>query len=310
MNSTLAIKGFFYFGTGAGLPSLVRNVSAMAVDFESEWFLFDCGEGTQQRIMKSPLKMTRLTHIFISHFHGDHLYGLPGLLATMQLQGITSPLTIVGPKGIKNYVEFIYDISGSRKKRVLNFIEIDEANTPKEIYEHQAFTVIAAKMKHKITCFGFRLNMKNLPGRFDNKKADELGVPNNALRKDLVQGKEITLENGEIIKPEMLISEERKNQDFTYITDTSVCENISLLAKNSDFLHHECTFMDDETELAKKSGHCTFDQVVEIADKIGIKQLQLAHFSPRYDSFSLANDLQKKPYKILLTRDNKYYKVK
>jgi ribonuclease Z len=303
----MRIKGFYYFGTGAGLPSLRRNVSAMAVDFEGEWFLFDCGEGTQQRIMRSPFKMARLSHIFISHFHGDHLYGLPGLLSTMQLQGVTSPLTIIGPKGIKEFIQFVYKTSQSKFKREITYIEIDNINEPETVYQHRAFDVLASKMKHRITCYAYRLSMKDLPGKFDNNKAEEFGIPNDERRGKLVNGETVTLDDGTVINPKDLVSETIQNADFTYVTDTAVCENIELIAKDSEYLHHECTFMDDETELAEKSGHCTLNQVIETASKINIKQLQLAHFSSRYDLYDdQTESFNHLPYKVIFTRDKLY----
>ena len=303
----MRIKGFYYFGTGAGLPSLRRNVSAMAVDFEGEWFLFDCGEGTQQQIMRSPFKMSRLSHIFISHFHGDHLYGLPGLLSTMQLQGVTSPITIVGPKGIKEYVQFVYKTSQSKFKREINFVEIDNVNEPEKVYEHEYFHVLASKMRHRITCYAYRLVMHDLPGKFDNKKATEIGVPNDERRGKLVSGHSITLDNGKIIAPKDLVSDTISNPDFTYVTDTAVCTNINLIAKNSEYLHHECTFMDDETELAEKSGHCTLNQVIDIAKTAKVKQLQLAHFSSRYDNYdSNEESFNELPFKVVFTKDRLY----
>ncbi|MCB0278202.1 MAG: ribonuclease Z [Calditrichaeota bacterium] len=299
----MKIKRFHYFGTGAGLPSLRRNVSAMAVDFESEWFLFDCGEGTQQRIMASPLKMSRLTHIFISHFHGDHLYGLPGLLSTMQLQGIYHDLTIIGPAGIKEYVEYVYRVSKSTFKRVINYVEINSVDNPMRVFESSSFSVDAALMKHRITCYGFRLKMHDLPGKFNVEKADELGIPNDSRRSELVKGNPITLDNNEVIQPEQLVSAPIENRDFTYITDTAVCDNVVNLAQNSHFLHHECTFMEGEEDLAAKSGHCTISEVIEMAEKAGVKQLQLAHFSSRYDDYQLPQEFDHLPFSVILTRD-------
>ena len=304
---SLRIKGSYYFGTGAGLPSLIRNVSAMAIDFEKEWFLFDCGEGTQQRIMASPFKMTRLTHIFISHFHGDHIYGLPGLLATMQLQGVTTPLTLVGPKGLKGYVDFIFNLSESRYKRQMNFIELDVSKKGVfEAYSHKGFTVTAARMKHKIPCLGYRLNMNNLDGKLDPDKANELGIPSDARRRDLVSGKTVTLDNGDVITSEMVVSKPRYNPDFTYITDTSMCKNAEDLAAQTDIFHHECTFMEDEEELALKSGHSTLTQVLNLANICKVKQLQLAHFSPRYDTYTFQSKLKEEAFRIIFTKDQLY----
>lgn len=300
----MKIKRFYYFGTGAGLPSLFRNVSAMAVDFENEWFLFDCGEGTQQKIMHSDYKMSRLSHIFISHFHGDHLYGLPGLLATMQLQGLEDKLTIVAPKGIKNFLDFVFQTSGTKIKRDVRFVELEYLKKPEIVYEHSDFKLEAASLSHRINCFGYRLRMNDLPGHFDSKKADELEIPRDAGRKKLVQGESIQLDNGKIIHPSDLVSPPTPNPDFTYITDTKPCKNISLLSEKSDYLHHECTFAEGEEDLALKSGHCTLNQVLDIARQAEVKQLHLAHFSSRHNTKLFRRKIEKESFKSILTEDD------
>jgi ribonuclease Z len=300
----LKIKQFHYFGTGAGLPSLFRNVSAMAVDFENEWFLFDCGEGTQQSIIKSPYKMSRLTHIFISHFHGDHLYGLPGLIATMQLQGIDHDLTIIAPKGIQAYLDSVFQVSGTKIKRQINFIELDPLKTATNIYTHSSFTVKAITLSHRITCFGYRLEMRQMSGKFDNNKANELGIPKDQSRKMLIQGETITLSDGRTIQPSDVVSDPIYNPHFTYVTDTRVCPEISELAHGTDYLHHECTFSNDEEELAEISGHCTVGQVLDIAEKAEVKQLHLAHFSSRHDKRTFRSLIKEKPFQIFLTKDD------
>lgn len=299
----MKIKRFHYFGTSAGLPSLFRNVSAMAVDFESEWFLFDCGEGTQQSIIKSPYKMSRLTHIFISHFHGDHLYGLPGLLATMQLQGVDHELTIIAPKGIQSYINFVFELSGTRLKRQVNFIELEADRKSKYIYEHRHFRVRAVTLSHRITCFAYRLEMKELAGKFDNQKANELAIPQDHSRKLLIQGESIELSDGRKIKPEDVVSKPVYNPHFTYVTDTRVCPQILEIAKDTDYLHHECTFSNDEEELADISGHCTIGQVLDIAEKVKTKQLHLAHFSSRHDKRTFRNLIKKHKFQVFLTKD-------
>lgn len=300
----MRIKGFYYFGTGAGLPSLYRNVSAMAVDFESEWMLFDCGEGTQQRIIHSDYKFSRLTHIFISHFHGDHVYGLPGLLATMQLQGIEHPLTIIGPAGVKQYLDQVFKFSGTNLKRPMNFIEIKHIGTPEIVYRHSQFQVTAAKMDHRVTCYGYRISMADLPGKFNAQKADDLGIPQTEVRKQLIRGESVHLEDGRTIQPQDVVSEPIYNPDFTYITDTKLTKNIHLLADGTDVLHHECTFTDDEADLAAMSGHVTLGQVLSVADEANVKQLQLSHFSSRYDNQSFRNLTRNRPYRVIMCKDD------
>lgn len=247
--------------------------------------------------------MSRLTHIFISHFHGDHLYGLPGLLSTMQLQGIDHELTIIAPKGIKDYLDVVFQTSGTTLKRPVNFIELSPSKETKIIYEHKHFRVSAVTLSHRITCFGYRLEMKELAGKFDNEKANELGIPRDHTRKLLIRGEGITLSDGREISPSDVVSDPVYNPHFTYVTDTRVCPQIIELAKDSDYLHHECTFANDEEELADISGHCTIGQVLEIAERARTKQLHLAHFSSRHDKRTFRKLIQKHDFQVFLTKD-------
>lgn len=273
-------------GTSSGKPTLRRNVSALAVVGEGEWWLFDCGEATQMQIARAGLSPQKLVGIFISHLHGDHFNGLPGLLSSMALDNREKELTLVAPTGVGEFLEMTARLKICFVNFPLNLIEFNERSfadkAEKLVYESPRFTVVTRPLDHRIFALGFRLEEKIKPGRFNLERARELGVPAGPLYSRLQAGKSVTLADGRVIDPSEVLGEPRPGKVVSYCLDTRPCANAIKLSENADWLIHEATYTDDHIEESHHFGHSTAVQAAEIAAKAKAKQLLLTHFSSRY----------------------------
>ncbi|MBP6822166.1 MAG: ribonuclease Z [Acidobacteria bacterium] len=273
-------------GTSSGKPTLRRNVSALAVVGEGEWWLFDCGEGTQMQIARAGLSPQKLVGIFISHLHGDHFNGLPGLLSSMALDNREKELTLVAPTGVREYLDLTARLKICFVNFPLNLIEFNERSfadkAEKLVYESPRFTVVTRPLDHRIFALGFRLEEKIKPGRFNLERARELGVPAGPLYSQLQSGKPVTLADGRVITPSEVLGEPRPGKVVSYCLDTRPCTNAARLAANADWLIHEATYTDDHIEESHHFGHSTAIQAAEIAAEAQAQKLLLTHFSSRY----------------------------
>lgn len=265
-------------GTGGAIPTLRRNLPAVALQREGDIFLFDCGEGTQVQLIRASLSPGKLSAIFLSHLHGDHVTGLPGLLMTMMHQAREKPLFIFGPPGTKEYLNLIRKCLGFNPPYLLDIREISEGR----VYSGSGFWVEAVGVDHKPHTFAFSLEEEPRPGRFFPDKAKELGVPKGPLFGKLQRGETLTLEGGEVITPSMVMGPSRKGRKFVYVTDTRPCPQIIELAKEADFLIHEGMFASDMEEEARLKGHSTISQAARIAVEAKVKKLVITHISSRY----------------------------
>lgn len=272
----------FFLGTGAGMPAKLRNVTSIALKLLEErgaiW-LFDCGEATQHQILHTSIKPRRIEKIFITHLHGDHLYGLPGLLSSRSFQGGESEVTIYGPKGIKEYIHLSLSISQSYLKYPINVIEIEEGI----IFEDDQFIVEAGLLDHGIPSYGYRVVEKDKPGTLLAEKLKAAGVKPGPIFKKIKNGERVVLEDGRVIEPEEFLGPPQKGRIVTILGDTRVCENALKLAKKADILVHEATFSKGEEHLAFKYFHSTTKQAAEIALQADCKKLCLTHISSRYE---------------------------
>ncbi len=275
-------------GTSSAAPTLRRWLSATALLRNGEVFLFDCGEGTQFRFMKADLPRRKFGHIFITHLHGDHIFGLGGFISTMNLGQRDTPLEIWGPKGIKRFVEFV--VGFPRPARLGFDLQIHEipANYSGVILENDEYYVQTTPLDHSIPAFGYRFQEKDRPGRFDAEKADALGVPFGPERGRLQRGETITLDDGTVIHPDQLIGEPRPGKSMAYVTDTAFCVNARKLAEDVDLLIHEATFSDELLEMAILRKHSTIRHAATIAREAGARKFVATHFSTRYDGPALA----------------------
>ena len=271
-----------FLGTGAGSPSKQRNVSSVALRLLEErnaiW-LFDVGEATQHQILNTTIRPRKIEKIFITHLHGDHIFGLPGLLSSRSFQGGNEPLTIYGPVGIKWFVVTALQVSESRLSYPLHFVEIDHEG---EVFHDRGFTVIAKKLDHKIACYGYRVIEADHPGELQVDKLREMNIPSGPVYGQLKAGKTVTLDDGRTVDGKEFIGKPQKGRIVAICGDTRKTENAVKLAKDADVLVHESTFAKDEVKLARSYYHTTSLQAAEIAKRAGAKQLLLNHISARY----------------------------
>lgn len=272
----------FFLGTGAGIPAKLRNVTSIALKLLEErgsvW-LFDCGEATQHQILHTNLKPRRVEKIFITHLHGDHIYGLPGFLSSRSFQGGESRVTIYGPTGIKEYVETSLSVSQTYLKYPLNFVEVHDGI----VFEDEQFTVEAKLLEHGISSYGYRIVEKDHPGILLIDKLREMGVPPGPIFKRIKNGEIVTLENGTVIDGKQFTGPDIKGRVVTILGDTRQCEAAKKLAQDADLLVHEATFSDGEEKLAHEYNHSTTVQAASTAKAANVKKLCLTHISSRYD---------------------------
>lgn len=270
-----------FLGTNAGVPSLQRNVTSMALRMFEErrtFWLFDCGEATQHQILRSSLKLSKLEKVFITHLHGDHIFGLPGLLSSRAYQGGTTKLAVYGPPGLKQFVDVSLTLSQSRIEYELEVVE----HTGGMVYEDQDITVESLLLDHRVDSYGYRIAEKDKAGSLDLKRLADYGLKPGPAYGRLKRGESLDLGNGQVLKPEDVLGSPKKGRIVTILGDTRPCDNVIPLAKDADLLVHEATFMDDLKESAYNYHHCTSIQAAEAARQAGAKELILTHFSSRY----------------------------
>lgn len=269
-----------FLGTSSGVPTRSRNVSSVALRLpqRGELWLFDCGEGTQHQVMRSDLKISQLTRIFVTHLHGDHIFGLMGLLATCGLAGNTSRVDIYGPPNLNEYLTACRRYSGTHFSYPVQVHTVQ----PGIVYEDDEFTVICDLLTHRVTTFGYRVTEKDRSGRFDIDKAKALEIPPGRVYGQLKRGETVTLLDGRTINGKDLCGETEIGRKIAYCTDTVFCDNAVSLAVDADLLIHEATFAHRDADLAFQRLHSTSTMAAQTALAAGVKQLIMTHFSPRY----------------------------
>ena len=274
-----------FLGTSSGVPTLNRNVSSLALKLsqKAEVWLFDCGEGTQIQLMKSNIKSSQIKKIFITHMHGDHIYGLPGLLASIGLAGSSSGIEIYGPAPLKNFIDACLYNSSSRLAYSLKFHVVENAAHNKEIlFEDSELEVKVAPLKHRIPSFAYRVNEKARPGRFDVDKAKLQKIPPSPVYAALQRGEEVRLDDGRFFSGKDFCGPPRPGSSMVYCTDTVYTDSAIEISRDANLLIHEATYAFKETEMAYERGHSTATMAAQIAAKANVEQLILTHLSPRY----------------------------
>lgn len=286
-----------FLGTSAGTITAERNVSAIALDLIKErnvLWLFDCGEGTQHQMLKAKLSLAKLEHIFITHLHGDHLFGLPGVLTTRSLMQNMSPLTLYGPKGIKQFIETVINISYSWLTYPLTIIEIEH---PMVVLDNEQFTVTCDALQHRVPCFGYRIVEKESTPKLDVERLRAENVPLGPHYGELKLGKTVQLEDGRLIDGKVYFGETKPGKKIAILGDTIPCDASINLAKDVDVLVHEATQKHDLVDKANERGHSTTLQAANIAQQSGAKKLIITHISPRYrlsDNLSIIDECRQR----------------
>jgi ribonuclease Z len=266
-----------FLGTSAGVPSREKATSCIAVRNGSDIILMDCGEGSQRQMMISPFSFMKIRAILITHLHGDHVFGLPGLLQTMSLSGRKDPVTVYGPKGIKNCVEVF--MSATEGDTVYP-LEVEEVSGG-EIIEVGNSTISVYSTEHGIPSVGYVVKEKDRPGKLDREKALSLGIKDGPEMAKLKNGETV---NG--VSPEQVVGQPVKGVSISYTGDTMPCQSVVDGSKDVTVLIHECTYMSPETELSKEHLHSTTLQAALEAKECGADYLILTHVSHRYCDLS------------------------
>jgi len=274
-------------GTSSAVPTLTRGLSSTALIREGDVFLFDCGEGTQVQLMRAGVRRSRIHSIFIGHLHGDHLYGIIGLLSTLHLDGREAPLNVFGPEGLRVFLNAAFRTSDLQFAFRLTIREFPRGYRGR-VLDEEEFYVDALPLDHSIFCLGWRFQEKAKPGVFNLEKAEELGIPSGPLYGKLQHGENITLADGHVITPDMVLGAPRPGKSVVYCLDTQFSERSIELADKCTALIHETTFGTDAAEMARERKHSTMEDAARVAREAAAENLIATHFSSRYDGRQLA----------------------
>lgn len=247
--------------------------------------MIDCGEGTQVQLRKNKVKFTKISHIFISHLHGDHFYGLIGLISSFSLLSRVTDLHIYGPKGLKEIIQLQLKLSQSWTNYGIHFHEL-ESKESELIFEDEKVSVHTIPLKHRVYTNGFLFKEKEGDRKLNIEAIEKLAI-DVCYYKKIKKGGAITLEDGTLVNNERLTFPGEPIKSYAFCSDTAYTETIVPLLQNVDLLYHEATFLESEAQLAKKTMHATASQAAKIASKANVKALLLGHYSTRYENVDL-----------------------
>lgn len=276
---------FTVLGSSSALPTSTRNLSAYVLHIHERIFLLDCGEGTQIQLRKNKIKSGRLNHIFISHIHGDHTFGLFGLLSSFNLMGRKNDLHIYGPSELDNILNIHLELFDIKLMYTLVFHRVD-CGRSERIYEDKLVYVDSFPLLHRIPTSGYLFVEKEKPRSLKPEMIELYDIPIQQ-RSGIKHGEDFISESGQKIPNKVLTDEPPPCRSFAYCTDTMFNRGIVSKIKNIDLLFHESTYMEDDANLAKNNFHSTAREAAMIAKEAGVKQLILGHFSTRYKDLNL-----------------------
>lgn len=277
----------YFLGTSASVPSRDRNMSGTALVLCAErgtFWLIDCAEGTQHQLLRSPLRLSKLEKLFVTHLHGDHIYGIPGLLSSRAAQAVTRPLAVYGPPGIRDFIQ--HGLS-TRQSPLSYGLQIEEIASGL-VYKDSDFTVTAQLLEHGIASYGYRFQEQDRPGHIRTDKLREFGIPEGPILQLIKKGQSIVLPDGRTIAPEDLVGPVRRGRCVVICGDTVPTAQTIELAKDADVLVHEATFAMSESAHAWRKFHSTTQDAARLARDANVKTLIMTHISVRYDQAQCA----------------------
>ncbi|TVQ98248.1 MAG: ribonuclease Z [Deltaproteobacteria bacterium] len=267
-----------FLGTGSARPTPQRSVACVALSLGGEAVLFDCGEGAQLQATRAGFKPSRLHAVCITHFHGDHINGLPGFIGTMGLNGHRDRVALVSPRGLRRYLQVLRELSILHPAFPLDLHDAAQ-DVP---FATDDWRIESFPLDHRLPCHGYLFREKDLPGRFDLEHAIALGIPRGPLFGKLQRGESVRLDDGRTISPEQVLGLPRRGRSVAYVTDTRPCSHLVEAVRGVDVLIHEATYTHEFADLANERGHSTAVQAAEVARDAGVGRLILTHVSTRY----------------------------
>lgn len=295
-------------GSSSALPTSDRFLTAQVLNVNERFFLLDCGEGTQIQLRRCKIPFGKIRHIFISHLHGDHLFGLPGLLSTFNLLGRVCELHIYAHKTLKQimnqflgqfYTNLGFDV-------IYHPLEDDKYSL---VYEDKSIQVFSFPLRHRIPCWGFLFKEKKKLRNIKKELISLYGIPIREII-NIKNGNDFITEDGNKISNKILTIEPLKTKSFAYITDTEALQSIVEIIKGVDLLYHESTFLNEDSELASLTGHSTAAEAANIASKAGVSRLVIGHFSTRYKNYSNFLEQAKAVFpNVIMAEDGKTFEI-
>lgn len=293
-------------GCYSATPRTMTNPTSQVLEVKNNMFLIDCGEGTQVQLRRAKIKFSRINHIFISHLHGDHFFGLPGLISTFRLLGRESELHIYGPKGIKEAITLFLKLGDSWTNYPLIFHELTSKES-KLIYEDDKVMVTTLPLIHRVYTNGFLFQEKPNPRTLNMEAVAKFKIDRSQFN-NIKNGKDMVLDDGTVIENEKLTFDPPEPRAYAFCSDTLYNEGIVPLIKNATALYHESTFLESELHLCQKTKHSTAKQAASIAKQANVGTLILGHYSTRYKTIALFKEEAKEVFvNVELAEDGKVF---
>lgn len=293
-------------GCYAATPRTLTNPTSQVLEINNHVILIDCGEGTQVELRRHKIKFSRINHIFISHLHGDHFFGLPGFISTMRLLGRDKELHVYGPKGIKEAITLLLKLGDSWTNYPLLFHELTSKET-ELIFEDDKISVSTIPLDHRVYTNGYLFKEKLGKRKLNVAAVEKYGI-DKAYYNNIKNGRDITLDNGSIVPNKELTYDPPKPKSYAFCSDTIYDESLADKVKEVDVLYHESTFLDSEAHLAAKTKHATAKQAAQVAKDANVKTLVLGHYSTRYKSIELFKEEASTVFpNVLLADDGKTF---
>lgn len=271
-------------GAASATPTSNNYTTSQLLKFREHFFLIDCGEGAQKQLRRSKTKFSRINHIFISHLHGDHFFGLVGLLSSFHLLGRTTPLTVYGPPKLKEIILTQFRAAGTFTSYPISFV-VTQHKVPQVLLETDAYTISSFPLKHRIATTGFLFQEKPLKRGLNKEAADKLGIPVCDYHW-IKEGRDWTSDEGKVVRNEEITFDPPRPLSYAFASDTMYVPETAKYVQGVDLLYHESTFCEDKADRATQTMHSTAKQAAQVAKEADAKHLLLGHYSARYSDFN------------------------